>query len=315
MSVSSLGELLRDRAERYPDNEAIVSFGAYPTRMSYAVLQRHVDATICALRRVSKRSGERIAIILPNCAEYVIAFQAIVSIVAIAVPINPRLRASEVERLLRGNDVAILFVDRSAAPTISALQERGYGPLVVFWREPGVEGFEVPAATSPALPAEVEVGRSAPAYSLYSTGSTGAPRRVTRTHGHALDEMASVSELLSLGPADRFLAMESGRSSNVVSVRACVSSMARQRSASPRWSSTTKVTPPVTRWVGPFPAWRSGSSMMPGIASRPASNERSRSRAPGRRTATTTLGWVTPAIFETAPSTRGISVFSTRRGD
>ena len=69
-------------------------------RLSFAELDERSSRLAAALAALGVGVGARVAIYLPNCTEFVLAFIAIVKAGAIAVPIGTRLTAQEVAYIL-----------------------------------------------------------------------------------------------------------------------------------------------------------------------------------------------------------------------
>lgn len=89
----SLGEMLRKTAKKYPESQAIY-FEGY--RMTYNELDTLVDQFSTALSKMGIKKGDVILIDLPNLPQFVISYYAIVRIGAIANPIIPLNRYSEI---------------------------------------------------------------------------------------------------------------------------------------------------------------------------------------------------------------------------
>jgi long-chain acyl-CoA synthetase len=112
----TLGELLPAAARRYPERAAVVLAVAaagrlFTTSMTYARLERQVDAFAGALARLGVGKGDRVALYLPNCQQFVIGYLAAAKLGAISVPFNPLYSAREVSHQLRdcGAKVALVL--------------------------------------------------------------------------------------------------------------------------------------------------------------------------------------------------------------
>jgi long-chain acyl-CoA synthetase len=88
-----IDELLRNSSRDYPENTAL-AFGG--NRIRYRELDRLVDKFTSALFSLGIRKGDRIALLLPNCPQMVIAFYSIFRLGAIAVPANPMYQEREI---------------------------------------------------------------------------------------------------------------------------------------------------------------------------------------------------------------------------
>ena len=89
----SLGQMLRNTAEAYPESDSIYFEGF---RMKYKELDGFVDQFATALSNMGIKKGDVVLINLPNTPQFVIAYYAIVRIGAIANPIIPLNRFTEI---------------------------------------------------------------------------------------------------------------------------------------------------------------------------------------------------------------------------
>ncbi|WP_238695204.1 AMP-binding protein [Ornithinimicrobium flavum] len=94
----STSDLLADAARRWPDRVAIDFLGATTT---YAALLAWVEAAAEVLRGLGVRPGDRVAVILPNCPQHVVAFYAITSLGATVAEHNPLAAPEEIRAQLR----------------------------------------------------------------------------------------------------------------------------------------------------------------------------------------------------------------------
>src|SRR5262245_57445286 len=109
--------VLRLHALNSPDREALVD-GA--TRLTYARLDERVNRLATALAGMGIRPGERVALMLRNCHEYVEAQWAIARLGAVAVQIGYRLKAPEIAFILRNSEPRVLFYQRGDDTTVRA---------------------------------------------------------------------------------------------------------------------------------------------------------------------------------------------------
>ncbi len=81
-----LYRLLDDSAARQPAHPCTNFFGK---RMSYAAVKEASDRLAAGLQGLGVRTGDRVALLLPNSPQFVIAYYAILKAGAAAVPLNP----------------------------------------------------------------------------------------------------------------------------------------------------------------------------------------------------------------------------------
>ena len=104
----SLYSLLDNAARLYPDRIALDYFGATTT---YAQVRDQVLKAARVLHEAGVRSGDTVAIALPNCPQAFVAFYACMRIGAVAAQHNPLAPASEIAGQLErhGGKVAIVW--------------------------------------------------------------------------------------------------------------------------------------------------------------------------------------------------------------
>jgi len=82
----TLSEMLAAAVTRYGAQTALEFFGATTT---YRDLGAQVDRAAEGLRRLGVRAGDRVALVLPNCPQHVVAFYAALRLGAIVIEHNP----------------------------------------------------------------------------------------------------------------------------------------------------------------------------------------------------------------------------------
>src|SRR5438552_16106506 len=100
-----LQQFLSDTAARHPRSIATI-FGAVighrliEGSLTYAELDRLADRFAAGLQSLGVRKGDRVAPLLPNCPQFVIAFYGALRAGAVVVPCNPLYTAHELRRQL-----------------------------------------------------------------------------------------------------------------------------------------------------------------------------------------------------------------------
>ena len=87
-----LTEYLRGRARRTPDKASLIYYGR---EVTFAELDRLSDAFAAWLHAHGVLKRDRVAVILPNCPQFPIAFFGILKLGAVHVPVNPLFKAQE----------------------------------------------------------------------------------------------------------------------------------------------------------------------------------------------------------------------------
>lgn len=106
----SLPQLLDETAERSRDHVATIFHGA---TIRYGSLKRQVDRFAAGLLESGVRPGDRVAVMLPNIPQFVVAFYGVLRMGAIVVPTNPLYTVHELEHQLRdAGTTAIVTLDQ-----------------------------------------------------------------------------------------------------------------------------------------------------------------------------------------------------------
>lgn len=95
--IKPLTALLNEAAENYPENEALYFIGK---KMTYRKLREEAFRFANALSSLGIGKGDRVALMLPNCPQYVIAYYGALYTGAVIVQTNPLYVESELERHL-----------------------------------------------------------------------------------------------------------------------------------------------------------------------------------------------------------------------
>jgi acyl-CoA synthetase (AMP-forming)/AMP-acid ligase II len=180
----SLGDLVKLVSSRYPDKGAI-KFGE--KSWNYLEFDEITDLIAAALIQVGVQTGDRIALHLSNCPELVFCYYACFKIGAIAVPINTRLKSSEIQYILNHCQAKIcisqvdLFLEIQLVRENLPKVERYYllGDTAPFSH---VQPFTTLLQQSPHDIKFPQVNDDAIATILYTSGTTAQPKGVTHTH-------------------------------------------------------------------------------------------------------------------------------------
>jgi acyl-CoA synthetase (AMP-forming)/AMP-acid ligase II len=141
---ATLNEMLEGRVEEHP-NKLALSFK--DRRWTYAEFRREVDRVANGFIRIGVKKGDRIAFVLPNCAEFLFAVFAVTKMNAVFVPLNPQYTAEEAEYVLHHSEASIILTSAELLPLIAEVRDRlpdlkqvivtgdGPGPKALSWDE------------------------------------------------------------------------------------------------------------------------------------------------------------------------------------
>ena len=204
----TLVDYLADSARSRPDKPAILFKGA---TITYGQLERLSDACASAFAALGVRRGDRVALLLPNCPQFLIAEFGAWKIGAIVSPLNPIYTEHELEGPLREHGVETIVTmtrfyervkrvqPRTAITRVIATNIKEYFPpvlrlLFTIAREkrdgdrivlrPGDHDFaHLLLINKGRKPPQTTTSAADPAVLLMSGGTTGTPKGVLGRHG------------------------------------------------------------------------------------------------------------------------------------
>jgi long-chain acyl-CoA synthetase len=118
---STLGNVLAHTAQKFPDHTALLFYG---NKISYGNLDRLVNRFAQALAGLGIRKGDRVAIMLPNIPQMVIAYYGALRSGAVAVPTNPLYHEHELEVQLNDSGAETLVAVDMFFPVISHVLQK-----------------------------------------------------------------------------------------------------------------------------------------------------------------------------------------------
>ena len=119
-----LHALLERTAREHPNTVATVFGGAVGHRcidaaITYQELDALADRFAAGLQRLGIRKGDRVALVLPNCPQFVYAFYGTLKAGAVAVPTNPLYTARELHSQLADSGARVVVVLSRLYPQVA----------------------------------------------------------------------------------------------------------------------------------------------------------------------------------------------------
>ncbi|MEL6799364.1 MAG: AMP-binding protein [Pseudomonadota bacterium] len=177
------------------DRVAIIDVGAdgAVVRWTYGQLKRASDRLANALAARGVGRGDRVAILLPQCAEVMITHFAVHKLGAISLPLFTLFGSDALAFRLADSGAKVVVtdgdhVDRVAAlrgdlPDLAEIYVAGGGAFRDFWGE---------IAAAPDARPVVAAGAEEPAMLIYTSGTTGSPKGALHAHRFLLGHLPSV---------------------------------------------------------------------------------------------------------------------------
>jgi len=197
-----------------PDREALVEYGARGVRrMSWGELDATINRVAHALAARAVGGGDRVALMLPNGAEYLIAQQALARLGATAVQIGYRLKAAEIAYILENSRPRATIVHGDYLPAMRDARRQAdqHGPIIAVDVAAAGDAGDADdwdralAAGSPDRPPRVTRGDGGGVI-VYTSGTTGKPKGATRAwRKTGFESVADMIAQVGMTAGDRHL--------------------------------------------------------------------------------------------------------------
>jgi long-chain acyl-CoA synthetase len=154
-------------------------------RLSFAELDERSSRLAAALASLGVGVGARVAIYLPNCTEFVLAFIAIVKAGAIAVPIGTRLTAQEIAYILEDSAPRAAFVHPETREAFAQARALAPVPAVIATQGAREGELDLAALSAQHAPRSFDIPASFDDCMIaYTSGTTGRPKGAILTQAN-----------------------------------------------------------------------------------------------------------------------------------
>jgi len=226
----TVGEIVREQAELYPDQEAYV-YPEHGIRRTYKEFDEETDVLAKAFIGMGIEKGENVAIWSDNKREWLLSQYATGKMGAVLVTVNTNYQATELEYLLKQSDTTTLILDESFKGTsyidiIRAVcpdlvtSERGsissdklpHFKRIILMTEREEEGMykwselmaQADKVTNEQLEEQFHSLDPDDVINIqYTSGTTGFPKGVMLTHNNVVNNGKQIGDYMKLTEQDR----------------------------------------------------------------------------------------------------------------
>ena len=200
----TLAQMLARSAQRYPRRTALTYFGA---KMNYGQLHEQVRRCTAGLQALGVAAEDRVALMLPNCPQFVIAYFGVLQAGGIVTATSTMYTAREAGHQWQDAGIGVLIVDRTLLPVASkalehlaspvkiiVTRERDYYPAQMTARLRRPKLVKIRPGQQPIVwadllgfkrePRPVRVRREAVACLQYTGGTTGRSKGAMLSHAN-----------------------------------------------------------------------------------------------------------------------------------
>jgi len=186
MVLLNIGEILRVHARKRPGKMAVKDW--LGKTLTYPELDSRTNRLASALLSMNLCKGDRVAVMLYNCTEFIEVYCALAKTGLVAVPVNWRFVGKEIEYVVNHSDSKAMIVGEdfvgiidSVRSSFKKIEDKNY--VVVGRSVPeGYVNYENLIADSSDRAPNVKVNGKDTWVQVYTSGTTGIPKGVVRSH-------------------------------------------------------------------------------------------------------------------------------------
>ncbi|MBQ3033824.1 MAG: long-chain-fatty-acid--CoA ligase, partial [Deferribacterales bacterium] len=175
---------------------------------TYAQVEDEANKGARVLKNLGIKKGDRVAIIMENCPQYIIALFMIFKTGAVAVPVNNMLTDSEIAYILNDCEAKLLFTSEKYSKMAEYLRNNVETiENILSWGNISCETIDIRSACQrmSGSPLEYNFGTDDLVFFVYTSGTTGHPKGAMLTHGNLLSDAKSIDDYFHWDPKDKFL--------------------------------------------------------------------------------------------------------------
>jgi long-chain acyl-CoA synthetase len=186
----NLVEMLSEAAEKYAERPAVVHGDRVVSFNRLDEMSSSFGAALCGC---GIKKGDRVALLLGNSIDFVIAYFGIVKTGAVAVLLDPKYKSGELISLLEDSRprAAVCEIESPESPIIQIKERFGIEFLVNVANHAPVHALSFSDLIS--VPDEgykpVQLDEGDPAHISYTSGPSFSPRGVVAPHGNLVEEI------------------------------------------------------------------------------------------------------------------------------
>ncbi|MBD8004810.1 AMP-binding protein [Bacillus norwichensis] len=220
-----LHEYLKYNAEKYPRS---VPYNYYGNKITWAMLNDYTNRLAQFLKENHIKKGDRVALYMQNCPQYIIGYFGIQTIGAIVVPLNPMYKEAELDYFINEVDIKAVISTEDLFPRLYAIKDKT--PTVEFIITTRYLDF-LPEEIELPIPDElmIENQKIDSTYDLvtimeqisplteieeidiwndvclmsFTSGTTGRPKAAMLTYGNALFKAAATTNVFGFTKDDK----------------------------------------------------------------------------------------------------------------
>jgi malonyl-CoA/methylmalonyl-CoA synthetase len=201
MKNMSLEECFSESFLARQDKPAITFLrdGRVETALSYAELERDKNRMAAVFQNLGVEKGNRVILLIPKSLIFVVAHLALQKIGAIAVPLNPGFKKSELTYLFQDAGAKAILAEPGKEPLIKEI-DPNLTNLIVDTQKPYQDLEVFHQASENTLP--VDIQSDDPGLIIYTSGTTGKPKGAVLTQANLIQDARNIIDIWEISDSD-----------------------------------------------------------------------------------------------------------------
>ena len=207
-----------ENVRKYPDKVALDFLDPPVQRVTYQELEDMIDQTAGYLLDLGLVKGDRVALQLSKCLEFILLHLAVLRLGAISLPLNLAYPADELKYFLEDSGAKLFFTLETSKEKIQSILPELHALQACIFLSPSRPdefralitkyqmraGFDTPFQTSAhGYSPSIDPGDTA--VIIYTSGTTGRPKGAEITHGNLGSNLEALHNAWGWGPEDILL--------------------------------------------------------------------------------------------------------------
>lgn len=201
----NISELLARNSRKFPNQLAVIE---EQQQFTYRELDEQVTKLANSLKVKGIKEGDKVVIFMPNTANFLLTYFAVLRLGAITIPVSARLTAPELEYILEHSEAKTVVIEHILYNSCAPIKEKfdllwvKTGPMVEGWLS-----FESLVEEGSTEEIVCLLKEDDLATMLYTSGTTGKPKGVLFSYRNILTVALTICVEMNMSNQSRVLHM------------------------------------------------------------------------------------------------------------
>lgn len=179
-------------------------------KINYQTLKQKVDVVAGYLQSINVKFGDKVALVVSNSPDFIVAYFAIGALGAVAVPVNTFLKHDELVYIFNDCGARFLFASSNLAKELKGLEDKTALEKVIWIGDKtSTDKRHVNFSVALSFPDKPDFERQPKmddlAHIIYTSGTTGHPKGALISYKNLFSNLQGVDQVFKISKKDRFI--------------------------------------------------------------------------------------------------------------